>query len=95
MRYAAKTDANHAHLRDHVFKVWCPVCVDTSKIGAGAGDLMILTALGSFYMVEIKDGSKPPSARKLKPSQEKLLRLFPSVFKVITNREEAEALCRT
>ena len=94
MRYNAKPDANHAYLRDEVFRRLCPVVIDTHHHGDHILDLIIKTQRGSFFMVEIKDGTKPASARKLKPLQELMLALFPEVCKLVKNQDEAEELCK-
>ncbi len=93
-RFNRKTDANHAYLRDEVFRRLCPVVIDTSKHGEHILDLIIKTPRGSMYLVEIKDGSKPLSAQKLKPLQAMMLSTFPNVCKLVRNQTEAEELCK-
>ena len=65
--YAKKVDANHAEIVKALKKVGCCV-MDLS--GAGKGVMDILVFRGSrIWAVEIKDGSKPPSAQGLTPAQ--------------------------
>lgn len=72
MRRAAKTDANHAEIVAALRQAGCGV-LDLSRVGNGCPDLLV--HLPSYpwrqALVEVKDGSKPPSARKLTPDQEK------------------------
>ena len=67
MRRAAKTDRNHAEVAHAITQCGAWV-IDCSAVGQGFPDLLV-SHRGKLMMVEIKDGSKPPSARKLTPSQ--------------------------
>jgi hypothetical protein len=65
-----RTDANHAEFRALLNK--CGVVYgDLSGVGRGWPDLLVLVR-GVWQLVEIKDGKKPPSARKLNPIQTQL-----------------------
>lgn len=66
-RYAARTDGNHAEIRQ-AFRALGAYVLDTSHVGGGFPDLIVGTR-GRWLMVEIKDGSKPPSRRKLTADQ--------------------------
>lgn len=70
MRRAARTDANHSEIRDALRDV--PGCVvgDTHSLGDGFPDLVIGWR-GRWIPVEIKDGSKPQSARALTEAEAK------------------------
>lgn len=63
MRRAARTDANHADIAKAMRGMGAYV-VDCSQVGNGFPDLMVGWR-GRWELVEIKDGSKVPSARKL------------------------------
>lgn len=71
---AKRVDSNQRQMtkaaRDMGVSVWI-----TSALGHGAPDMVlgIPTQRGGYLnlMVEIKDGSKPPSQRKLTPDEEK------------------------
>ena len=68
MRRAARIDAN----QPDIFKLWRRLGVlvtDTSGMGDGFPDAM-LAYRGKLILVEIKDGSKPPSAQRLTAAQE-------------------------
>ena len=69
MRRAAKKDDNHNEIVKYLEKAGCLV-LDLSRVGEGCTDL-IVGYRKVLYMVEIKDGKKPPSARELTPAQEK------------------------
>jgi hypothetical protein len=66
-RRAARVDANHAEVSKAITKLGAWV-IDCSRVGEGYPDLNVVHR-GRVLFVEIKDGSKPPSARKLTPSQ--------------------------
>jgi hypothetical protein len=68
-RRAAKVDSNHGEVRDTYRKAGA-VVADTSGAGSGFPD-MVVSYRGQVHLVEVKDGSKPPSARKLTPDQVK------------------------
>ena len=67
MRRAAKSDANQREIVATFRSIGCSVAV-TSGLGDGFTDLVVARR-GKTILVEIKDGSKPPSARKLTPDQ--------------------------
>lgn len=67
-------------------KAGCEVA-DLSAVGAGFPDLLVLRA-GAMYLVEIKDGAKPPSARRLTIHQKR----FHARWPVAVVCDEIEAL---
>ena len=93
MRHRARTDGNHAEIRDLLRKL-CPCVEDTSDVGRGFSDLVVKTSRGSIFMVEIKDGSLPPSRRALTEHEEKFKLRWESSYIVVTNEEEAIELSR-
>lgn len=69
MRYAKRTDDNHAEVREGIRSALKGVSVfDASGAGSGCPDL-IVGYRGRTYLFEIKDPRKPPSKRKLTPAQ--------------------------
>ena len=72
MRKRGRTDDNHKEIRDTFRDLHCSVA-DTSGAGDGFPDIVV--GLRNNHgecinlMVEIKDGSKPPSKRKLTKAQ--------------------------
>ena len=72
MRRAAKTDANQAEIVRMLRLAGCGV-LDLSKVGCGCPDLLVHSPSFPWRMtmLEVKDGSQPPSRRKLTPDQVK------------------------
>lgn len=60
-------DANHKPITDVFERCGCTV-IDLSGVGDGVPDLLI-GVLGRTFLVEVKDGSKPPSRRRLRKTQ--------------------------
>lgn len=71
MRRAGKVDANHREIADALKRVGFEV-IDMSSIGRGVPDLYVAKG-GQSWWLEVKDGSKPPSARQLTADQLKFL----------------------
>lgn len=90
MRRAAKIDQNQTQLVQLLRKLGCSVCV-TSSVGQGFPDLVVSTN-GINVLVEVKDGSKPPSARKLTADQVRFHSAWAGWIEVISSESEAEAL---
>ena len=67
---AAAVDRNQAAVVAALRKIGCKVYV-CSSFGKGFPDLLVGFPDRTLAYVEIKDGSKPPSARKLTPDQVK------------------------
>lgn len=66
---AKRTDANHAAIVKAFRALGCSVA-STAGIGDGFPDLVVSRHKdGPAWLVEVKDGSKPPSARKLTEDQ--------------------------
>jgi len=68
MRRAAKTDANHAPIL-RALRATGAYVVDCSHVGAGFPDAMAFFR-GQCLLVEIKDGAKSPSRRRLTADQQ-------------------------
>jgi len=67
VRLRAKVDDNQKEIVKAARKLGCSVAI-TSQLGKGFPDVVIGWN-GVNYLVEIKDGNKPPSARKLSPDE--------------------------
>ena len=67
MRRAAKVDQNQPEIVAALRKIGATV-QPLHGVGAGCPDILV-GYRGRNLLVEIKDGSKPPSARKLTPDQ--------------------------
>lgn len=89
MRRAARTDKNQTEIVAALRKRGAVVLI-TSQL-KNAFDVLVGYE-GNLYIVEIKDGSKPPSARKLTSGELECKERFESVgvtYHVITSVEEA------
>ena len=67
MRLKAKRDDNHADVVRALRQLGCTV-QDLASVGDGCPDILV-GFRGRNLCLEIKDGAKPPSARKLTPEQ--------------------------
>lgn len=67
MRRAAKVDANQTDIVAALRKIGATV-QPLHGVGSGCPDLLV-GYRGVNYAIELKDGAKPPSARKLTPDQ--------------------------
>lgn len=87
-RYAAKADANQpeivAALRQAGFVVWHIKWPVDLLVGCGS----------AWLPMEIKDGQKPPSARKLTEDQELFLATGGGPISVVTDAEGAVRAAR-
>lgn len=88
-RRAAKVDANQseivAALRDAGVSVYA-----AHAVGAGFPDL-VCGYRGKNHLLEVKDGSKPPSARQLTKDQTVFHMTWNGQVDVVTSPEEALA----
>lgn len=62
-----RTDSNQQLIVHQLRHLGCSVAV-LSGVGKGFPDLIVGRA-GQNYLIELKDGSKPPSQRKLTPDE--------------------------
>jgi hypothetical protein len=69
MRRAPRTDSNHGAIVA-CFRACGARVLSLAGLGDGVPDLLVEKG-GRLILVEVKDGKKPPSARKLTPDQEK------------------------
>ena len=69
MRRKAKIDDNQTEIVKGLRAVGCSV-ESLAAVGKGCPDLLV-GFRGVNYLIEVKDGSKPPSKRKLTPDQVK------------------------
>lgn len=90
LRRAAKRDSNHQSVVKALRAAGCGV-VDLAAVGCGVPDLLVCTPTWPHEtaLVEVKDGSKPPSARKLTPDQERFHAAWKGRVFVVTSPAEA------
>lgn len=74
MRRAARTDATHTEIVEALRKAGATVH-SLAAVGKGMPDLLV-GVRGITLLVECKDGSKPPSARRLTPDQQDFMRTW-------------------
>lgn len=65
-RHAARVDGNHGAVVEALRKAGATV-QSLATIGNGCPDLLVFYR--GLYLLEVKDGNKPPSARSLTPDQ--------------------------
>lgn len=87
MRRAARIDANQNEIVCALRGVGATVAI-TSMVGAGFPDIVV-GYRGQNYMIEIKDGSKPPSRRRLTDDEQKFHDLWRGTVIVVNNIDEA------
>jgi hypothetical protein len=87
MRYAAKTDKNQAEIVAALRTVGCSV-LPLHAVGQGCPDLLVATTRETM-LIEVKDGDKPPSARKLTPDQVEFHATWRGRIAVVCNVKEA------
>lgn len=64
-----KVDGNHGEIRAVLRDLGAKV-QDLSAVGRGVPDLLVMYR-GRVELLEVKDGSKPPSARRLTPDEDR------------------------
>jgi|LakMenEpi03Aug12_release.lakeMendotaPanAssembly.Ray.scaffolds.fasta_scaffold938824_2 hypothetical protein len=87
VRRIAKTDANQPDIVSALRGVGASVCL-LSQVGSGVPDLLV-GFRGINLLMEVKDGNKPPSSRKLTKDQEDWHSEWRGQVVVVTTVEEA------
>ena len=88
MRLAAKTDANQTQVTSALRAAGAQV-QSLAAVGKGVPDLLVKYQ-STFYLIEVKDGRKPPSKRQLTPDQVKWHEEWKCAFLgVVENPEQA------
>jgi hypothetical protein len=95
MRRAARRDSNHAEVRDYLRDMGWSV-LDIADCGDGIPDLVASRAnVGrpgyTCSLLEVKDGDKPPSARKLTPKEQQVKDGWEGNYIIATSPEQAAA----
>lgn len=86
-RRAARTDDNHREVAQALIDIGATVC-HLHAVGMGAPD-MCIGFRGKNYMLEVKDGKKPPSATKLNTMQERWHQLWQGHVAVVYSVDDA------
>lgn len=87
---AAKVDANQAEIVAALRKVGATV-EPLHRVGGGCPDLAV-GFRGANYLIEVKDGGKAPSARKLNPAQIEWHGSWRGAVAVASNVDDALAI---
>ena len=87
MRKRGRTDENQTEIVNVLRRAGAGVLI-TSMLGDGAVDI-IAGYRGVNYMMEIKDGKKPPSQRTLTPDEARFHEKWPGQICVVNSAEEA------
>lgn len=87
MRRAARIDANQNEIVAGLRAAGYSVCI-LSAVGKGVPDIMV-GANGVNYLFEIKDGSKPKSARRLTVDESKWHEAWKGTVCVVESLSEA------
>ena len=87
MRRAARTDSNQRSIVSGLREQGMSV-LDLSGVGKGCPDIAVGYA-GSNWLFEIKDGSKPPSARRLTPAEKSFHNAWAGQVSVVTSLDDA------
>ena len=89
-RKYGKPDANHGRIVEALTLAGCDV-LDLKAVGNGAPDLLVGWPCSPHYLtlLEVKDGEKPPSARKLTPDQVEFHARWKGPIHIVTSVDEA------
>jgi len=87
MRQAARTDDNQNEIVQALRGVGASIAI-TSALGSGFVDI-VAGYRGINYLIEIKDGSKPPSKRQLTPDEQEFHDLWRGAVIVVRDIDEA------
>lgn len=90
MRRAAKIDSNQQAIVKALRAHGCDV-MSLAAVGDGCPDLLVSRPYYPryYYLMEIKDGAKPPSARELTPAQVRFHSKWGAPIHIVTSVDEA------
>lgn len=83
-------DANQSDIVAYARRLGFSVAV-TAKLGKGFPDI-VMGKNGRNWLVEIKDGSKPPSQRKLSESEQKFHSEWRGQICIVESRDDIDAI---
>lgn len=88
MRKRGRTDANQRGIVERLRDIPGVTVQVLSAVGGGCPDLLVAYR-GLNLLLEVKDGSRPPSERRLTPEQEEWHRTWTGHRAVVTSFEQA------
>jgi hypothetical protein len=86
-RRANRTDSNHTEIMEALKRAGIKP-FSLAAVGDGCGDILA-GFRGVNVLLEVKDGNKPPSARKLTAAEEEFHATWPGQIAVVSNPEAA------
>lgn len=90
MRRSARIDANHTEIVRTIRAMGCTV-QDLAAVGKGCPDILVGVA-GRNVLMEIKDGEKPPSKRRLTADQQRWHARWRGQVVTVESCEQVEAI---
>jgi hypothetical protein len=87
VRRAAKVDANQEQVVS-ALRAAGAIVQSLAPIGKGCPDLLCAFR-GNLFLLEVKDGSKPPSGQKLTADQQKWHQAWGALVEVVNSPEAA------
>lgn len=91
-RRAAKVDANHGEIARYLLARGCSV-QSMAQLGCGAPDLLVAKNQRTAC-VEVKDGEKPESERRLRPAQVKWRASWQGAYFLAQTTEDCQAVMK-
>ena len=82
-----RTDRNHSEIINAIRKIPNISVFSTHEVGKGFPDIVV-GYKGINYLIEIKDGNKPPSARKLTDAELQFHSNWRGQIKIVNNLDE-------
>lgn len=92
MRKKARVDSNQKEIVEALKKIGCSV-VSLAPMGRGVPDLLV-GYKGHNYLLEIKDGTLPPSKQKLTEDEQKFFDSWLGQRAIVRTSEEAIKVIR-
>jgi hypothetical protein len=92
MRKYGRRDDNHTDIVGTFRAIGFSV-LDTANLGGGAPDLFVANHINT-WAIEIKDGTKPPSARKLTKDEVAFKDIWQGRYAIIESVDDVLALVR-
>ena len=86
MSYAKKVDANQPEIVK-AFRTLGATVEPMHTVGRGFPDLCVAIP-GKTFLVEVKDGTKPPSAQKLTAAQVEFHATWPDKIEIVTSVDD-------
>ena len=93
MRRAARVDDNQKAIVEAFRQLGCSV-LHLHSLGQGAGDILVGYG-GLCMMCEVKDGSKPPSRRRLTALEDKFHASWTGGIRIVENLDDVAECVKT